>query len=209
MTGSNTNESSDVFHPCEHRSTHRWSNWFLPPREAVGSPDVAVLRPSECGVVHDSKGPSIMDKWDRRFLGLAKFVSGWSKDPSTRVGAVLVDDQRIVVGMGYNGFARGVDDNEERYNNRDLKYKLIVHAEVNAILTARERAKGATLYVYPSFSIPCICHDCCKTAIQAGVKEIVGLHPEPEYAERAKRWQESIDLARQMCEEAGVKYRGV
>lgn len=151
-----------------------------------------------------------MNKWDKRFIGLAEHVAQWSKDPSTKVGAVLVrPESNLVVGIGYNGFARGVEDTDERLNNRDLKYKFVVHAEVNAILMAKEQAQGAKLYVWPSFSIPCICHDCCKTAIQAGVKEIIGLNPSPEYAERAKRWQESIDLAKTMCDESEVIYRGI
>jgi len=148
------------------------------------------------------------NKWDKRFLNLAKEVSTWSKDPSTQVGAVLVQGKHVV-GLGYNGFAAGVEDTEERLHNRDLKYKLVVHAEVNAILMAGDKAKHATIYVYPAFAIPCICHDCCKTAIQAGVKEVVGYHPSPEYQERAKRWQESIDLSRRMADEAGMTYRGV
>lgn len=150
------------------------------------------------------------EKWDERFLRLAEHVASWSKDPSTKVGAVLVaPESNLVVGLGYNGFARGVHDTDERLNNRDLKYKLVVHAEVNAILMAGNKAKGADLYVWPSFSIPCICHDCCKTAIQAGVKSVIGRSPSPEHAERAKRWQESIDLSRIMCNEAGVTYREV
>lgn len=148
--------------------------------------------------------------WDHFFLGLAEHYASASKDPSTKVGAVLVEPStRDVVGLGWNSFARGVHDTVDRYENRDLKYKLVVHAEVNAILNAGHRARGAKLYVWPSFSIPCICHDCCKTAINAGVSEVIGLAPSPEYAERAKRWQDSIDLSRMMCDEAGVKYREV
>lgn len=149
------------------------------------------------------------DKWDRRFLGLAEHVASWSKDPSTQVGAVLVGDNNLVVGLGYNGFARGVVDSDHRLHNRDLKYKYVVHAEVNAIIMAGQKAEGARLYVWPAFAIPCICHDCCKTAIQAGVKEVIGFNPSPEYAERAKRWQDSIDVAKSMCDEAGIKYRGI
>lgn len=145
--------------------------------------------------------------WDQFFLGLAKFYSQASKDPSTKVGAVLVQpDRRLVVGLGYNGFARGVLDTEERLTNRELKYKLVVHAEVNALIMAGERAKGATLYVYPSFIMPPICHDCCKTAIQFGIKEIVGYTPDVD-AERQKRWAESIALSREMCSEAGISWR--
>lgn len=119
--------------------------------------------------------------WDKRFLDLAEHISTWSKDPSTKVGAVLVNDQKIVVGLGYNGFSRGVEDSEWRLNNRDL----------------------------PAFAIPCICHDCCKVAIQVGVKEVVGVTPSEVNKERAKRWGESIDIARTMCIEAGVAFRGI
>jgi dCMP deaminase len=153
---------------------------------------------------------NMTDKWDRRFIELAKHVAQWSKDPSTQVGAVLVDPEtNLVKGIGYNGFARGVADTVERLHDRPTKYAMVVHAEVNAILMAGSKAKGCSLYVWPSFSIPCICHDCCKTAIQAGVKEVVGLTPSPEDAERAKRWQDSIDISRVMCDEAGVTYREI
>lgn len=149
------------------------------------------------------------DKWDRRFLALAEHVASWSKDPSTKVGAVLVGDDNIVVGLGYNGFARGVADTEERLQNRELKYKLVVHAEVNAILMAGDKARGASLYVWPAFNIPNCCHDCTKTAIQAGISEIVSLTPTPAQLEKSKGWADSIGIARLMCDEAGVKYRGI
>lgn len=159
------------------------------------------------------------EKWDKRFLELARHIASWSKDPSTQVGAVLVkkDWGNKVVGLGYNGFARGVEDTEERLHNRELKYKYVVHAEVNAITMAENRAHGATMYVWPAFDIPCICNDCCKIAIQAGVAEIVGYSPEgslvdkrfPIADERKSRWAESIAISKQMCDEAGVTYRGV
>lgn len=147
-------------------------------------------------------------KWDKRFLSLAKEVSIWSKDPSTQVGAILVNDDKIVVGMGYNGFSRGVDDSPERYNNRELKYKMVCHAEMNAIINAGHAAKGCTLYVYPAFISPPICNDCCKYAIQAGVKEIVGYKADEE-SEVAKRWRESILISRDMCKEAGITWREI
>lgn len=157
-----------------------------------------------------SRYEGLADKWDRRFLDLAAHISTWSKDPSTQVGAVLVNpENNLVVGIGYNGFARGVKDTEERLTTRDLKYKLVVHAEVNAILMAKEQAKGAKLYVYPAFNIPNCCHDCTKTAIQAGVSEIISYTPTPAQLEKSKGWSDSIAIARQMCDEAGVKYRGV
>lgn len=147
-----------------------------------------------------------MEKWDRRFLDLAKQVSTWSKDPSTQVGAILVNDLKQVVGMGYNGFPRGVHDWKERYDDREIKYPMVVHAEVNAIIQAGHEARGSMLYVYPSFMLPPICADCAGAAIQAGIKGIVGYHPDTE-DERVKRWAGSISLAKTMWEEAGLEIR--
>lgn len=137
-------------------------------------------------------------KWDKRFVELAHHVSAWSKDPSTRVGCVLVNDRRIVVGMGYNGFPRGVVDSDERLNDRPTKYKLVVHAEVNAILNANSEVSGATAYNWPL--PPCV--DCMKFLIQAGVKKVV--YPKPDEESR-QRWGESWELANQMAAEAGVE----
>jgi dCMP deaminase len=145
---------------------------------------------------------AVSEKWDRRFLELAKHVSTWSKDPSTKVGVALVNDLQQVVGLGFNGFARGIADTDERLNDRELKYKLVVHAEVNALLQAGHAARGSTLYIYPSFMLPPICHDCCKAAIQAGVKGIVGYYPN-ESDPRVQRWKDSIAIAKGMWEEAG------
>lgn len=144
-------------------------------------------------------------KWDLRFLQLAKEVSTWSKDPSTQVGCVLVNDLHVV-GLGYNGFPKGVADTEERWTNRELKYQIVVHAEVNAILQAGHRAEGSTLYAYPSFMLPPICSDCAGAAIQAGVVGIVGYLPDLE-DERVKRWADSIAIAGEMWEEANLFVR--
>ena len=147
-------------------------------------------------------------KWDKFYLDLAEFIaSRLSKDPSTKVGAVLVNYEANKEFIGYNGFPRGVHDDPERYNDRDLKYKMVVHAEVNTILKAGDYAKNSSLYVFPTFAIPPICCECVKLAIQKGVKEIVGYEIDPKDAARAERWKESIEIARQMCDEAGVKYR--
>lgn len=147
-----------------------------------------------------------MTDWDKRFLDLAAHISTWSKDPSTQVGAVIVNGKKVV-GLGYNGFPVGVEDSEERLNNREQKYKFIVHAEMNALLMAGDKARGAKIYCYPSFCIPCICENCCKHAIQAGITEVIGYAPKND--ERAARWAESIATAKQMCDEAGVTYRGI
>lgn len=145
-------------------------------------------------------GNNEVEKWDRRFLQLAKYISTWSKDPSTKAGAVLVNDFKQVVGTGYNGFPRGIEDSENRLNNRELKYQLVVHAEVNAIIMAGHAAKNTTLYVYPSFMLPPICADCCTTAIQAGVVGIVGYVPD-ETDQRVQRWKNSIVISREMWTE--------
>lgn len=146
------------------------------------------------------------DRWDRKYLDLAKFVSGWSKDPSTKVGAVLVNYDIGQEFIGYNGFPRGVEDLPERYEDRELKYKLVVHAEVNAILKAGNLARGSSLYVYPSFSFPPICNECAKVAIQAGISEIVGFKPDLNDP-RVQRWLNSISVSKTMFEEAGIPWR--
>jgi len=143
-------------------------------------------------------------KWDKRFLELAKHVAQWSKDPSTKVGAVVVDpDTREVLGMGYNGFPRGVEDTDERLNNRLTKYKLVVHAEINAIINAGHNARGSTIYVWPAFGIPPLCSSCAKAVIQSGITRVVGYTPDVA-PDVAARWKDELDAARMMCNEAGV-----
>ena len=72
------------------------------------------------------------EKWDRRFMEMARLVASWSKDPSSKVGAVITRG-KFVVSVGFNGFPQGVVDSEERLTNRELKYPMILHAEINAI----------------------------------------------------------------------------
>lgn len=112
-------------------------------------------------------------KWDQRFLKLARFISEWSKDPSTKVGSVIVDDKNIILGLGYNGFPRGVPDREEDYLNKKVKYELIVHAEMNAILNSSKNFyyRNATMYVWPLFP----CNECAKAISQSGIKRVVSI----------------------------------
>lgn len=107
-------------------------------------------------------------KWDLRFMEMARLVASWSKDPSTKVGAVIVDDDHKVLGLGFNGFARGVDDSPEAYADRDSKLGKVIHAEVNAILNAAAVLQGSTLYI----SSMC-CSTCAAVVIQSGIKRIV------------------------------------
>lgn len=137
-----------------------------------------------------------MNKWDIRFLELAKHISNWSKDPSTKVGAVIVDAERRVVSMGYNGFPRRVEDLEERLNDRPTKYAMVAHAELNAILSSPNSVKGTTVYVWP---LP-PCNECAKSIIQSGVKKVVA----PKIIH--ERWGLSNELAMTMFKESGVEF---
>jgi dCMP deaminase len=148
-------------------------------------------------------------KWDRRFLYLAKEISMWSKDPSTRVGALITDSVGRMVGSGYNGFPRGVVDLDERYLDRETKYKFIVHAEVNACLLAGDQAKGCSIYVYPTIGFPPTCNECAKVVIQSGIKRVVGFSLSPEdkslHKLNADKWRRAAEISEQMYKEAGVK----
>jgi dCMP deaminase len=134
-------------------------------------------------------------KWDRRFLRLAREVSTWSKDVSTKVGAVVVRDTNIVQGLGYNGFPRGDADLEEEYLSRETKYEKIVHGEANALSFAGY-CVGCTLYTYPMQS----CHICAKLVVQSGIKRVVSLESSIE------RWEESFTKARDLFEKYGLEF---
>jgi dCMP deaminase len=115
------------------------------------------------------------EKWDARFMNLAKEISTWSKDPSSQIGAIIVNSEKQILATGYNGFPRGIEDTHERLSNRDLKYPLIVHAEMNCLLSALYNGisvKDATIYVH---GLP-PCTDCTKAIIQAGISRVVINH---------------------------------
>jgi len=158
------------------------------------------------------------EKWDRRFLEVARMVSTWSKDPSTKVGAVVVaapaptgtfdmplSTPGAIVGTGYNGFPRGVADTEERLGDRPTKYAMVVHAELNAVLQAGHRARGGTIYVYPAFGAPPLCTGCAKAVIQSGIRRVVGYAPDEQNDHGAiERWAPEIATAYTMSLEAGL-----
>ena len=139
-----------------------------------------------------------MDKWDKRFMSLAKLVSTFSKDPSTGVGSVIVDENQRIVSTGFNGLPRQVADSTDRLNNRELRLALTLHAEQNAVLFAERSIRGTTCYVWP---LP-PCSRCAALLIQAGVGRVVA--PEPG-SQLAERWGESIQLAVMALREAGVQ----
>ncbi len=134
-------------------------------------------------------------------IDMARHVAKLSKDPSTRVGAVIFTPERRFISAGYNGLPRGVADTEERLTNRDVKYKMIRHAEANAISFATAPLVGATLVA----THPC-CAQCAGAAIQAGVAHLVWPKPEPTFA---ARWADDMRLVRDMCFEAEVEIHEV
>lgn len=135
-------------------------------------------------------------KWDRRFLELADLVASWSKDPSTKVGAVIVRPDKTVCSVGFNGFPRGVLDAEEWLRDRPTKYAYTVHAEMNAILTAAEPVRGMTLYVSPLHP----CASCAASIAQAGIVRVVARMGEPP-----DRWADNFQQAASVLSLAGVK----
>ncbi|CAC9531036.1 dCMP deaminase (EC 3.5.4.12) [uncultured Gammaproteobacteria bacterium] len=141
----------------------------------------------------------ILNKWDERYLSLAKEIATWSKDPSTQVGAVIVGSKKEVLSQGFNGFPRNINDSDERYNDRKTKYKFVVHAEMNAIYNATYSGTsldGATLYVY---GLP-ICSECAKGIIQVGIKKVV-----VKKSKELDCWNDSFKLSKAMFDEASVK----
>lgn len=137
-----------------------------------------------------------MDKWDSRFIDIAKEVSSWSKDPSTQVGCVIVNKDKQIVSTGYNGFPKGVSDAPDLYLDRPTKYLKVLHAEVNAVLQSRENLEGSTVYVTHK-----PCSNCMSVLIQSGVGRVVTYQPEEGLAERFK---DSFEQSEKMAEEVGL-----
>ncbi len=138
-------------------------------------------------------------KWDLRFLKLATHISEWSKDPSTKVGCIIVGEDREIRSTGFNGFPRGIEDTEERLNDRAKKYPLICHAEENAIMHAARigvSLKNCIAYVtWPP------CNRCTRSLIQAGINKIVI----PNGVEIPERWIDEFNLSKSMLNESGVE----
>jgi len=139
-----------------------------------------------------------MSKWDRRFIELAILVATWSKDTSTRIGAVIVGPGKDVRSLGYNGFARGVDDTVKERYNRPLKYLWTIHSENNALLNAlRNHVSVADCTIYLN-GFPCA--SCACAIVQAGITKLVGFKPNFN----DPRWGEEYRETLQMFSEAGV-----
>lgn len=143
--------------------------------------------------------------WKKWHLGLANYVSGKSKDRSTKVGAVIVDDDNTVIATGYNSFPRGVNDDIDERHERPAKYMWTEHAERNAIYNAaRQILKGTTLVLQYA---PCPCTDCTRGVIQSGIKKIIV--PKGAWFPGVGDWNESLKIAKEMLDEAGVEVEEV
>ncbi len=140
------------------------------------------------------------NKWDLRYLKLAYEVAQWSKDPSSKIGAVTVGAKGQVLSQGFNGFPRGLKDDFARLHDRETKYKFVVHAEMNAIYNATYNGTsldGATLYVY---GLP-ICSECAKGVIQVGIKRVVMPNQK-----MVGKWLDSWMNSMNFFDEAGVDF---
>lgn len=146
----------------------------------------------------DAEADTPAPKWVSRYFEIAGLVGTWSKDPSTKVGAIIVGDKGQIISQGYNGFPRGVRDTPERYNNREMKYRLVVHAEMNAILNALYNGSsvvGASIYIH---NLP-VCQECAKAIIQAGIARV--------FIDTSvnERWGEAWEISKTMFSESGVR----
>ena len=137
--------------------------------------------------------------WDEYFMGVALLASQRSKDPSTQVGACIVNDDNRIMSVGYNGFPRGCSDDEFPWEREGetthTKYPYVCHAELNAILNAGGNSlKGCRIYValFP-------CNECAKAIIQAGIKTVV--YDSDKYKDTA-----SVIASKRMLNAAGVRY---
>lgn len=137
--------------------------------------------------------------WEEYFCGLVALTAMRSKDPNTQVGAVLVNAEKRIIGMGYNGMPNGDDSFpwEREGKLEETKYPYVIHAEMNAILNASAKTKGATMYVslFP-------CSACAKLLVQAGIKEVCYLDDKYHETDDAK-------VARIIFEKSGINYRKV
>lgn len=140
----------------------------------------------------------MIDKWDSRFLRAADEIAQWSKDPSTKVGCVIVNPElQRKTGEGFNGFPRFMSDAPELYEDRETKYSRTLHAELNAVLFASQ-TEGMTAYVtHPP------CTSCALVLIQSGISRVVTRRPSEDLL---SRWGSSLDTAKGFFAEAEVEY---
>ena len=137
--------------------------------------------------------------WDECFMRMARVIAERSKDPSTQAGAVVADRNNVVVGLGYNGFPRGVEAESFTWNREgsflDTKYAYVCHAEENAVYNANNSTQDCKIYctLFP-------CNECAKTLIQNGIREIV--FESDKYND-----VDAFVASRRLFDAAGVAYR--
>ncbi|VOH54238.1 tRNA-specific adenosine deaminase [Pseudomonas phage vB_PaeM_MIJ3] len=144
---------------------------------------------------------NILDKkWKTRLIELTKLIASWSKDPSTKTGALIVTKIGEPVSFGFNGFPKGVDDDESLYNNREFKLLACEHAERNAIYQATVSLKGCVLYTthHP-------CASCARAIIQSGITHVIIdesiLIQDTGYNDR---WTEELKVSKWLFNQANV-----
>jgi len=141
------------------------------------------------------------EKWQKRFLDMAEGVGEWSKDRSTKVGCVIVDDNRVVLATGYNGFPRGIDDDVDERHERPAKYMWTEHSERNALYSA---ARNGVRLDRSTIFVPWLpCADCARGIIQCGIKAVVTKKLDDLDLKKA-RWAESHSFSMKLFEESGM-----
>lgn len=144
------------------------------------------------------------NKWHYRFMELAFVIASWSKDPSTKTGAVVVGPDKEIRATGYNGLVRGVDDEVKERMERPTKYDFFEHAERNAVYNAcltGTSLKGCVMYATHT---PCT--DCARAIIQSGIKTVVTNKIIIDENTPKGTWRDKLDFSAQMFKEAGVEY---
>ena len=143
--------------------------------------------------------------WDEKYLDLAEHIASWSKDPSSKIGAVAVGEDGQILSQGYNGLPRGIEDTLHRLYDKKIKYDYMVHAEKNCIYNATLNGvslKDATMYVY---GLP-VCHECAKAIIQVGIKTVVFRSKIDDNKPINIKWARAWELTKQLFTEAGVVF---
>lgn len=107
-------------------------------------------------------------EWDHYFMKIAETVALKSKDPSSKMGCVIVDENKRVVSLGYNGMLQGADESKMTLSERPMKYYFAIHSEMNALIFARRDLTGCTIY-----NKVATCENCLKYCLQAGIKRFV------------------------------------
>ena len=136
-----------------------------------------------------------------KLLVVAEAIQSLSKDPSTKIGCVIFDDDSNILSTGFNGLPRGVADTDRRLYDREMKYKFVCHSEANAIAQAARtgaRLLGSNLLLTSMYP----CSNCAKLIIQAGIKAVYA--PKIEDTDAQKRWQEEVNITKIMFKESGV-----